>query len=175
MVTLILITLIDLNVSLGQGISSTECDGVQGIKIYTDYNSSGKPYVRKILTDLYNAFDDDHNFTHLIVHNSKFKNENVEVYFEVLNHQSKPIKKILLNKWLKDKDFPNQKILKIPVSKIIRDKLSEPHDRYLNLSKEQKAKTKLVTIPFDGKFYVGYKNKPAFCTFDFKYAYKYQE
>ncbi len=174
MIALLLTLLLQTPFALAKQITSPTCDGVKGLKVFSDYTPEGTPFIRKVITNLFNAFDDDHNFNHLIIDTTKFKSGNIEITFETLNKENKPIKKTVLKNWITDKKFPNQKISKIAVSKIIKNNLSQLHDKYINLTKEQKANTNMTKIPFNGKFYISQKNKPAFCIFDFKYAYKYQ-
>ncbi len=148
----------------------TKCEGVQGLQVVTDYSSSGKPFVRKDLTEIFTSFSNDFYFTNLAIDSSKFSSGNIEITIDVLNKDSKTIKKYVLNKWITDKNVSGKKISKIPISRFIKSKISRPFDNYLNLSKAEKSKINILTIPVNAKFNIGQKNKKPFCVFDFKYG-----
>ncbi len=148
-----------------------DCNGIKGLKLAIAFKSdTNKKYISKSTTELYTTFRDDIYFTHIMADQSLFTNGNLEIQFEIINHLKQPIKKYVLNKWSNDKDYPNKKINKMNFTNFATTKLSDPFDRWDNLSKAQKARADRKNVPFDGKFYIGRKNEKPICVFDFKYG-----
>lgn len=148
----------------------SKCKDTQGLKVVTDYTPEGKPFIKKILSPLYTAQSDESYITHIVVNDSKFKKENVEVLIDLLNSDKKSIKKFILKSWMTDKDLPNLKITKINFSKFLKSKLADPYDKYANLDQTLKSNQKKSEIPSDAKISIRNKNQKPFCVFEYKYG-----
>lgn len=150
--------------------TSTHCDGVTGLKVYTDYSADNIPFRRIIFTPLFTTYSDENYFNYIAIDNLKFSSGNIEINFEILNKSNQIIKRYVFTKWATQKDVPNKKIIAQSLSPIINSQLVEPVDYYRNLSGADKSKADLSKLPYNAKFNIGYTGQTPFCSFEFKYG-----
>lgn len=145
------------------------CQGISGLQVITDYKPDETPFTRKTKTELYTSYSDESYLDYIMVDTKTFKNDFV-VSIEILNYLKVPFQKFIFDKWVTDKDLPDQKITKTTLSRFIGVKLSSPFDKFINLSKPERKKIDIKTIPYSARFSIGSKNKKPICVFDFSYG-----
>lgn len=145
------------------------CDGVSGFKVVTNYKPDDTAYITKTLTDIYTSNSDDQYMTHIALDNSHFANSNPFIVIEVLNSNKELLKKYRLGLWVTDRLFPGQRISKTNYAKFMSSKVAVPYDLYANLSRQNRSKVDINTIPFDARVTI-FSEQNTICSFDFKYG-----